>query len=81
MESILSSAAGEEWFTFIEGNDIAIVSRYDTKGREIAKLLDSQIEEGNHSVTWNSTGSPSGIYFYRLKSGGQVLSKKMLLLK
>ncbi len=29
MESILPSVPGEEWFTFIDGNDIALVSRYD----------------------------------------------------
>ena len=57
------------------------LSIYDMRGREVAKLLYSYVEEGIHSVTWNPKEVASGIYFYRLKSGEQILTKKMLLLK
>ena len=54
---------------------------YDTHGREVAELLDSLIEQGFHSIVWNPKDIASGIYFYRLSSGGRTVTKKMLLLK
>jgi hypothetical protein len=41
---------------------------------------------GRHSVVWNSTtdnGQPvaSGVYFYRLVTGDQIQTRKMMLLK
>ena len=43
-------------------------------------------EEGKHTVTWNGEDEnynpvSSGIYFYKLKTGKQELSRKMLLMK
>jgi hypothetical protein len=32
-------------------------------------------------VTWNASGQPSGVYFYRLQTDEFVETKKMLLLK
>jgi len=41
---------------------------------------------GTHQVTWNATddrGLPvaSGVYFYRLKAGELVATRKMMLVK
>jgi uncharacterized protein YegP (UPF0339 family) len=36
---------------------------------------------GNHEVTFESAELTSGIYFYRLKAGEIVLTKKMILIK
>jgi glycosidase len=59
---------------------------YDVLGREVATLVDQEMHAGTFTVAWdgrNSSGVPasSGVYFYRLKAGGSVLVKKMLLLK
>ena len=59
---------------------------YDLLGRHVASLLEGPVEPGSHSVTWNGTtvsGEPagSGVYFYRLESGGKAITKKMILLK
>lgn len=54
---------------------------YDIRGREIARLIDREMEAGNHRVRWNASNVASGIYFYRLTSGNFVSTKKMLLLK
>ena len=37
--------------------------------------------EGLHAVTWNARGRSSGIYFYQLKTGDVVETRKMMLLK
>jgi hypothetical protein len=54
---------------------------YDITGREVATLINSNMTAGTHSVEWNGTTAPSGIYFYRLTYGDQQLTRRMLLLK
>jgi hypothetical protein len=54
---------------------------FDALGREIAKLVNGNIEAGSHSVDFNAGGLPSGIYFYRISSGDFTDIKKMMLVK
>jgi protocatechuate 3,4-dioxygenase beta subunit len=52
---------------------------YDVLGRKIAMLLDTKLPAGTHSVQWDASGFPSGIYMYTLESNGVMLSKRMML--
>jgi ligand-binding sensor domain-containing protein len=54
---------------------------YDLLGREIATLVNGEKSPGNYEVNFDGTGLTSGIYFYTIRAGNFVLSKKMLLLK
>jgi hypothetical protein len=54
---------------------------YDIMGREVMTLLNQKLTGGAHEVNFDGAGLPSGIYFYRLQSGGAALTKKMVLLK
>lgn len=36
---------------------------------------------GSYELTWNAVNLPSGVYFYQLKVGDYISTKKMLLLK
>jgi len=59
---------------------------YDVLGNEVAVLVDEEKSAGTYEVEFNSRGLihqtlPSGIYFYQLRAGGFVETKKMLLLK
>jgi hypothetical protein len=59
---------------------------YDILGQEVATLINANLRAGVYNVTWdakNSAGTKvvNGTYFYRLATGNQVTSKKMLLLK
>jgi hypothetical protein len=59
---------------------------YDARGRAVATLADQRFTPGLHQVDWDGVdtgGVPaaSGIYFYRLSSGGKTLARKMMLLK
>lgn len=58
---------------------------YDVLGKEIATLVNEYRPAGKYEVKWNAaSGSsriPSGVYFYQLKSGSYVNTKKMILLK
>jgi hypothetical protein len=54
---------------------------YDILGNEIATLVNSEKPSGVYEVEWNASNVPSGVYFYQLKTGAFVQTKKMLLLK
>jgi hypothetical protein len=54
---------------------------YDMLGREVANLVNATQEAGNHSVNFNASKLASGLYIYTIKSGNNVMSKKMMLLK
>jgi hypothetical protein len=54
---------------------------YDMLGREVANLVNATQEAGNHSVNFNASKLASGMYVYTLKSGNNVMSKKLMLLK
>ncbi len=54
---------------------------YDILGRELATLVNEVRQPGLYSTEWNSTGKPSGVYFYRLTAGSFSETKKMILLK
>jgi hypothetical protein len=57
------------------------ISVYDVTGRPVASLLDAQQNAGRHQVAFNAAGLPSGVYMVRLEAGGQVMVRKLTLLK
>ena len=59
---------------------------YNTKGQLVRTLVDDVRDSGNHSVVWNGCDNEgrsvsSGLYFYRLSSDGNTVTRKMLLAK
>jgi catechol 2,3-dioxygenase-like lactoylglutathione lyase family enzyme len=57
------------------------LSVYDLLGREVAVLVNGVRAAGSHEVTFSRPDLGSGVYFYKLQSGGQVMTKKMVLLR
>jgi len=54
---------------------------YDILGIEIATLVDEYKPAGSYEVEFDASNLTSGIYFYTLRAGNLVETKKMLLLK
>jgi len=54
---------------------------FDVLGNEIAVLVNEEKTVGNHQVEFEASSLSSGIYFYQLKAGEFIETKKMLLLK
>ncbi len=54
---------------------------FDALGREVALLVQGRLAGGRHAVQFNAENLPSGLYVYRLESGNQVQSRKLLLMK
>jgi hypothetical protein len=51
----------------------------DNMGQAVAVILDEAMAQGEHQVTWNAEGLPSGIYFYRLAQGSQSSTGRMVV--
>jgi len=59
---------------------------YNILGEKVKIVANGVFEAGNHTLTWNGkneSGSvvASGVYFYKLNAGNNVITKKMSLLK
>jgi photosystem II stability/assembly factor-like uncharacterized protein len=54
---------------------------YDLLGREVATLVNEEKPAGEYEVEFDGSNFPSGIYFYQLKAGDFVQTKKMILMK
>jgi hypothetical protein len=50
-------------------------------GKEISSLVDSELDAGSHSVTFDGKNLASGTYIYRIRSGGFVHERTMQLIK
>ena len=57
------------------------INIYDVLGSEVATLVNEEKPVGSYDVGWVATGFPSGIYFYQIKAGEFIETKKMILLK
>jgi hypothetical protein len=54
---------------------------FNTLGEKVATLLSGEHAAGTYETKWDATGNASGIYFYRLKAGSFVETKKLILLR
>jgi len=59
---------------------------FNVRGQRVKTLVSGFKSAGEHRVLWNGTddkgvGVASGVYFYRMKAGGDVAVRKMVLVK
>lgn len=59
---------------------------FNILGQKVKTLVDNELTPGAHSVAWNGKDNkgqnlPSGVYFYRMKSGRYTSTKKMIMMK
>ena len=70
------------------GSDVTL-KVYDLLGREVVTLLDEYKPAGKYEVEFNASALPSrqgsaltsGVYFYQLRAGDFITTKKMILVK
>lgn len=60
---------------------LAKLTIYDALGKEIAIIVNEEMQPGSYNVNWDASNYPSGVYFYKLESVDFVESKKMVLIK
>jgi len=54
---------------------------YDVLGNEIATLVNEEKPAGSYEVEFIAKDFSSGVYFYQLKAGTFMQTKKMILLR
>ena len=54
---------------------------YNILGKEVAGLVNSNLNPGNYEVKWDALRFASGIYYYKLNAGDFTDTKKMVLVK
>lgn len=54
---------------------------YDLLGREQAHLLSREMDAGTHTVPWDAFRQPSGMYFYRVQAGEQMVLRKLTIIR
>ncbi len=54
---------------------------FDVIGREVSILVSKELTAGFHSENWNASNLSSGVYFYQLKAGNFIETKKLILMR
>ncbi len=61
--------------------DYITLKVYDILGTLVAILLNGELNEGEHILTFNAKDLTTGIYFYQMKTKEYLETKKMILMK
>ncbi|MDP8237511.1 MAG: right-handed parallel beta-helix repeat-containing protein [Candidatus Hatepunaea meridiana] len=54
---------------------------HDLQGREVSSLYEGQETAGVHSLSWDASGSVSGVYICRLQSDNKVATIKLVMVR
>ena len=66
---------------YLPKEELVNLAIFNVAGKLVQELVGQDQQAGEHVVEWNAAGMPSGIYFCRMRAGGKVLTKKLVLLK
>ncbi len=58
-----------------------VLKVYNILGKEVATLVNDVKQAGSYNITFNASKLASGVYFYQLKAGDFVSTKKLILMK
>jgi hypothetical protein len=62
-------------------NGYVTLKVFDLLGREVAVLVNEKKEARSHTVHFDGSGLSSGVYFYQLRGGDFVKTRKLILQK
>lgn len=65
----------------IPKSSLVKITVYDQLGREVATLVNEQMQAGSYSVDWDASNFSSGVYFYRIETEDFSKTNKMVLVK
>lgn len=65
----------------LRSDEFVSLKVFDITGKEIAVLVNSFQRKGNYTFRFSGENSPSGVYYYQLKTSESSQVRKMVLLK
>jgi len=65
----------------LSANSHVVLKVYDVLGREVKTLVNKYQQVGKHIVSLDGSHLASGVYFYQLRAGDNVSTKRLLLMK
>jgi hypothetical protein len=67
-------------FTIAEDN-FTNLTVYNALGQVVAQLVNESLITGWHTITFDASALPSGLYFYKVQSGKNIQVRKMMVMK
>ncbi|MDP4194708.1 MAG: T9SS type A sorting domain-containing protein, partial [Bacteroidota bacterium] len=67
-------------YSIAEGN-IVTLKIFDVLGNEVSEPVNRFETAGSYNVRFDASSLPSGIYFYQLRAGNYVETRKMILIR
>ncbi len=65
----------------VPGSGVVTLEVFNLVGQKVAELVNEQKPAGRYEVSFDASALSSGVYVYRLSTGGQQLTRKMTLIK
>jgi len=65
----------------IPNSSLVQIQMFDVLGKEVLTLLNEEKSAGNYKLSFNASDLTSGVYFYQLRAGDFIQTKKMILIK
>jgi len=65
----------------IAGNERVTLKVFNTRGEQVAELVNQKLQAGDYSLQWNALDKSSGVYSYVLQTENHTMTRKMTLLK
>jgi hypothetical protein len=65
----------------LAASSMVSIKVYDVLGRLVATLVNEYRRQGVHTVRWDAGGMSSGVYFYQIRSGSFLETKKLVFAK
>ena len=66
---------------YLPNTSFITISVYNIYGKEIEELVNEEKSQGQYEINFDGKYLTSGVYFYTLRSGGFIQSKKMILIR
>lgn len=67
-------------YAIAEQSEVSLIV-YDILGRRVQILVNQQVQPGNYTAVFDASHLASGVYFVRMVAAGQVMTRKMQLIK
>jgi hypothetical protein len=55
------------------------VTVYDVIGRQVARLVDETVPSGQHTLTWDASNEPTGVYFFEVVTNSKQRTGQMVV--